>query len=97
MRVLIAFNEPVLPSTHPEADSEHAILDVVTAIVSRLEGRSVALSQCGVGRDLAAFRDVLQSVQPDVVLNLFEGFGDDPNSEIRFAQLLEDEGYIDIV
>ncbi len=92
MRVLIAFNEPVLPPTHSEAGSEREVLDVVASIVSRLDRPDVELSQFGVGRDLAAFRDVLQNVQPDVVLNLFEGFGDDPNSECRFARLLEDEG-----
>jgi D-alanine-D-alanine ligase len=92
MRVLIAFNEPVLPITHPEARSERAVLDVVASIVSRLNGGGVEFSQFGVSGDLATFRDVLQSAQPDVVLNLFEGFGDDPNSEIRFARLLEDEG-----
>ena len=92
MRVLIAFNEPVLPLTHPEAGSEREVLDVVASIASRLEGRSVELSQFAIGRDLASFRGVLQSARPDVVLNMFEGFGDDPNSEIQFAQLLEDEG-----
>jgi D-alanine-D-alanine ligase len=92
MRVLIAFNEPVLSPTHSEAGSEREVLGVVASIASRLEGRSVELSQFGVGRDLAVFRDVLQDVQPDVVLNLFEGFGDDPKSEIQFARLLEDEG-----
>jgi D-alanine-D-alanine ligase len=92
MRVLIAFNEPVLPVSHPEAGSEREVLDVVASITARLNRPNVELHQFGNGRDLGVFRDILQELQPDVVLNLFEGFGDDPNSECDFARLLEDEG-----
>ena len=35
---------------------------------------------------------VLQQVPVDIVLNLFEGFGDDPNAECQFARLLEESG-----
>jgi D-alanine-D-alanine ligase len=92
MRVLIGFNEPVLPSTHPEADSEREVLDVVASIADRLDRPGVELTQFGIGRDLSAVRHALQNFQPDVVFNLFEGFGDDPNSECQFARLLENEG-----
>jgi len=61
-------------------------------MMSRLDRSDVELSQYGAGRDLVAVREAIQCVQPDVVLNLFEGFGDDPNSECEFARLLGDEG-----
>jgi D-alanine-D-alanine ligase len=92
MRILIAFNEPVLPITHPEAGSEREVLDVVVSVMSRLDRPGVELSQLGVDRDWVAIREAVRRVQPDAVLNLFEGFGDDPNSECEFARLLEDEG-----
>jgi D-alanine-D-alanine ligase len=92
MHVLIAYNEPVLPTTHAEAASEREILDVVNLITTHLDGSGVKLTRLGVGRDFAGFRDACRLAQPEVVLNLFEGFGDDPDSECRFARLLEVEG-----
>jgi D-alanine-D-alanine ligase len=92
MRVLIAYNEPVLPATHPEADSEREILDVVNAVDQHLLSTGLEVTRQGVGRDLIAFHDTLQATTPDIVLNLFEGFGDDPMSECRFARLLEQQG-----
>jgi D-alanine-D-alanine ligase len=92
MRVLIAFNEPVLPATHLEADSEREILDVVSAVEQHLRRAGLEVTRQGVGRDLSAFLDALRLYSPDVVLNLFEGFGDDPMSECRFVRLLEHQG-----
>jgi D-alanine-D-alanine ligase len=92
MRVLIAYNEPVLPPTHRDADSEYEILNAVNVIAAELERVGVKVGRCGVGRNLAAFRSKLQVLRPDVVFNVFEGLGDDPASECRFAKLLEDQG-----
>jgi D-alanine-D-alanine ligase len=50
------------------------------------------VGRCGIGRDLELFRAVLRKERPDVVFNMFEGLGDDPATECRFARLLEDEG-----
>ena len=92
MRILVVFNEPVLPALHPEAESEREVVDVVTSIAKYLDRPHVEVTQRGVGRDLGKFRETLRAARPDVVLNLFEGFGDDPGSECEFARLLEDEG-----
>ena len=92
MRVLIAFNEPVLPRTHPEFESEREILEAAASIAAHLDRRGIDVTQCGIGRNLAGFCKMLRRAQPDLVLNLFEGFGDDPGSECEFAGLLENEG-----
>jgi D-alanine-D-alanine ligase len=92
MRVLMAYNEPVLPLTHPDADSEHEILNVVDATMAELVRGGCDVQRCGIGRDLDGFHAVLCHRRPDVVFNMFEGFGDDPAAECRFAQLLEDAG-----
>jgi D-alanine-D-alanine ligase len=92
MRVLVAYNEPVLPPSHPEADSEHEILNVVDVMAAELGRGRLTVGRCGIGRDLERFRAVLRDERPDVVFNLFEGLGDDPAAECRFARLLEDEG-----
>jgi D-alanine-D-alanine ligase len=89
---LIAYNEPVLPSTHPDADSEHEILNVVDVMATEMTAGGCDVSRQAVGRDLSGFREVLHDQRPDVVFNMFEGFGDDPAAECHFAQLLEDEG-----
>lgn len=92
MRTLIVYNEPVLRASHPEAASEREVLDAVRSIAEHLYRPPYQVLQHGVGRDLERFRKTLGDVRPEVVLNLFEGFGDDPRSECDFARLLEDEG-----
>lgn len=92
MRVMLVYNEPVLPEGHPEADSEREIVSVVESIAEHLERGGFETSRHAVGRDLPAIRQVLRATRPDVVFNLFEGFGDDPTSECRFAQILEEQG-----
>jgi D-alanine-D-alanine ligase len=92
MRVLVAYNEPVLPPTHPDADSEHEILNVVDVMVAELGRGGLTTRRCGIGRDLVRFSQLLRDERPDVVFNMFEGLGDDPQAECRFARLLEEEG-----
>jgi D-alanine-D-alanine ligase len=92
MRVLIAYNEPVLPPTHPDADSEHEILNVVNVMSTELSRGGCDVSRQAVGRVLNRFRAALRDDRPDVVFNMFEGLGDEPDSECRFARLLEDVG-----
>lgn len=43
MRILIAFNEPVLPASHPEAASEREVLDAVALIAAYLTLPNVEL------------------------------------------------------
>jgi D-alanine-D-alanine ligase len=90
--VLVAYNEPVLPPTHPEAGSECGIVELAKATAARLARAGFHVTVEAVGRDFAAFRATLRELRPDVVFNLFEGLGDDPASECRFARLLEAEG-----
>jgi D-alanine-D-alanine ligase len=92
MRVLIAYNEPVLPASHPDADSEHEILNVVNSMATELGRGGCDISRHAVGRDWSRFRAVLHDHRPEVVFNMFEGFGDDPAAECHFAQLLEETG-----
>ena len=88
-RVLILFNQPVLPSSHPEVESEHEILDTVEAVELALTGKGFRVGKLGVSHDPGALVQGVQRFRPDVVFNLFEGTGDDGNNEAYAAGLLQ--------
>lgn len=89
MRVLILYNEPVLPASHPDAESEHEILDTVAAVQDHLKQAGVAVSSLGLGRDPSQLLTALRRQRPDVVFNLFEGHADQYHTEAYVAGLLE--------
>jgi D-alanine-D-alanine ligase len=87
-RVLILYNQPVLPSHHPEVESEHEILETVDDVEQALIKSSFVVGKLGVSHDPGALLHGLQRFRPDVVFNLFEGTGDDGNNEAYAAGLL---------
>ncbi len=89
MRVLVLYNEPVLPADHPDADSEHEILYTVEAVAGHLSDAGFAVSRLGASRDPAALLAGLRRARPDVVFNLFEGLADQNGTEAHAAGLLE--------
>jgi D-alanine-D-alanine ligase len=89
MRVLVLYNEPVLPADHPDADSEHEILFTVDAVAGPLADAGFEVSRLGVSRDPAALLAGLRRAKPDVVFNLFEGLADQYGTEAYAAGLLE--------
>jgi D-alanine-D-alanine ligase len=88
-RVLVLHNQPVLPEDHPDADSEHEVLDTAAAVKRILAKAGYEVSTLGVGRDPAALLDGLRKRRPDVVFNLFEGLADFGETEAHVAGLLE--------
>jgi D-alanine-D-alanine ligase len=88
-RVLILYNEPVLPPTHPDAESEHEVLFTVDAVSANLAKAGFHVSRLGAHHNPGALLAGLQAEQPDAVFNLFEGTGDDGNTEAYVAGLLE--------
>src|SRR5438105_10186427 len=91
-RVLILYNEPVLPKGHPDAESEHEILFVVDVIDKTLREAGFGVSSLGATYDCAALLDELNRRKPDAVFNLFEGLADDGHTEAYVAGLLEWQG-----
>jgi D-alanine-D-alanine ligase len=87
-RVLILHNQPVLPSHHPEVESEHEILYTVEAVEQALTGAGFHVGKLGVSHEPASLVHGVQRFRPDVVFNLFEGTGDDGNTEVYAAGLL---------
>jgi D-alanine-D-alanine ligase len=89
MRVLVLYNEPVLPADHPDADSEHEILYTVDAVTGPLADAGFEVSKLGVSRDPAVLLSGVRRSKPDVVFNLFEGLADQYGTEAHAAGLLE--------
>jgi D-alanine-D-alanine ligase len=88
-RVLIIFNQPTLPSDHPEADSERDVLYSVQVVQGFLHDAGISSTDLAVGPDLTSFIRHVQSHRPDVVFNLFEGFADRSQTESTVTGLLE--------
>jgi D-alanine-D-alanine ligase len=89
VRVLVLYNKPVLPANHPDAASEREVLHAVDAVSTALVQAGFKVSRLGMGHDPAALIAGLRAEKPTVVFNLFEGTGDDANTETYVAGLLE--------
>jgi D-alanine-D-alanine ligase len=87
-RVLILHNQPVLSHDHPDAASEHEILETVEFVDGCLREAGFPVGCLGVSHDPAALVAGCQRFEPDVVFNLFEGTGDDGHNEAFAAGLL---------
>jgi D-alanine-D-alanine ligase len=72
-RVLVLYNEPILSSDHPDAESEREVLINVEAVHGVLQEAGFQVSRLGVNRGPEELLAGLRHHQPDVVFNLFEG------------------------
>jgi D-alanine-D-alanine ligase len=88
-RVLVLYNQPVLPAHHPDAESEHEILYTGEVVERSLTAAGYTVGRQGVSHDPGTLLHAVQRFLPDVVFNLFEGTGDDSNNESYAAGLLE--------
>jgi D-alanine-D-alanine ligase len=88
-RVLILYNQPLLPGDHPDAEAEHEILDTVEVVRQNLATAGHKAAALGVSRDPAALVAGVREHRPDVVFNLFEGTAEQPENETYAAGILE--------
>jgi D-alanine-D-alanine ligase len=88
-RVSILYNEPVLPTDHPDAESEHEILDTVEQVEKALVEAGHDVRRLGVCRDPGKLIAGLRRERPDVVFNLFEGLADKSETEPHAAGILD--------
>lgn len=89
MRVLILYNQPVLPETHSDASSEHEILDTVDAVAGYLQNAGFRVDRLAVCREPEVLLAGVRRFRPDVVFNLFEGLADHCDTEAHAAGILE--------
>ena len=88
-RILLLYNEPVLPADHPDAGSEHDILDTVNDTFNILVAAGFDTVKLGINYDPQPLLDELKRRPPDAVFNLFEGVPTHPDTEVAVASLLE--------
>src|SRR4051794_9220032 len=88
-KVLILYNEPVLPEDHPDAVSEHEILYTADAVAATLADAGYRAERLGASYDPAVLLTGLRRHAPDVVFNLFEGTADHGHTEAYAAGLLQ--------
>jgi D-alanine-D-alanine ligase len=87
-RVVILFNEPVLPEDHPDAESEHEVFVTVEEVEKVLAGAGYDVRRLAV-RDPVNLVGGLQELKPDCVFNLFEGVADLYETEAHAAGVME--------
>jgi D-alanine-D-alanine ligase len=91
-RVLVLRNEPQSLPTDPAAASEHAIVAHAVAHAEALGRLGYGADILALGPDPAYLWHELKRRGPDVVLNLYEGTLDDPETETYVAGLLQWSG-----
>jgi D-alanine-D-alanine ligase len=86
------YNEPVLPSGHPDFESEQQVIFTVDIVSKNLSQAGYAVRHLGVSTDPQVLLDGLRDLRPDVIFNLFEGLPDQGGTEAFVAGLLEWSG-----
>lgn len=88
-RVLVVYNQPVLPESHPDYISEVEVIDNVEAVIAVLDEGGYAVDRLGVTSDPQALIEGIRAYGPDALVNLFEGTADDNATELYAAGILE--------
>src|SRR4051794_22614237 len=88
-RVLVVYNEPVLPPGHRDSESEREVLESADAVTNVLLAEGSAARPVGVRRDPADLIAAVRDAAPDAVFNLFEGSADHYVTEAYLAGLLD--------
>jgi D-alanine-D-alanine ligase len=88
-RVLILYNEPVLPADHPDYVSEAEVLDNVEAVAAALAGAGYVVERLGIGHDPDGLLAHLRAHRPEAIFNLYEGAADRNVTETYVAGLMD--------
>jgi len=71
--ILVIYNQPELPSDHPDALSEHSIVDVAQTVHAILTKAGLEAHIAGIGSQPTALLAALDRYKPAAIFNLFEG------------------------
>ncbi len=91
--VLVLYNHPQLPGDHPDAQSEHSVVEIAVNLAEILEASGgFRTSLLGLKQDPSVLWTELRRRKPAVVFNLFEGNLENTATESYVAGLLEWSG-----
>jgi D-alanine-D-alanine ligase len=90
--VLMLFNQPLLPKDHPDAASEHTVVEIAEDMIKILTEEGFRVAPLQLGTDPSVLWTELKKGKPDVVFNLFEGNLDNTETESFVAGLLDWSG-----
>ncbi|MBI3411827.1 MAG: D-alanine--D-alanine ligase [Planctomycetes bacterium] len=91
--VLMLHNYPTLPLDHPDAASEHSVVEIAQTLGRILEeDAGFRTTSLGLKQDPTYLWAELKRRKPAVVFNLFEGNPDNPETEAYVAGLLQWKG-----
>src|SRR5688572_14434032 len=88
-RIVVLYNELVLPEDHPDYVSEIEVMDNVEAVIEVLTEAGFEVDEFAAPGEPRQFIDGIRERKPDVVVNLFEGSADHSANEMYAAGLLE--------
>ena len=91
-QVLILYNQPLLPKDHPDAESEHSVVDIAEDLAKILGPAGYRASLLGLAQDPTLLWTELKRRKPAFVFNLFEGNLHDTETESYVAGLLQWRG-----
>jgi D-alanine-D-alanine ligase len=86
--VLILYNQPLLPSDHPDSASEHTIVEIADKMTGILQDAGFRIRRLGLEPNPTPLWTELRRSRPSAVFNLFEGCADDGETESYVAGLL---------
>ncbi len=90
--VLVLYNHPTLPLDHPDAESEHSVVEIAQQVGEIVAGAGYRVTFLGLKHDPTQLWSELKRRKPAVVYNLFEGNPDNTETEAYVAGLLQWKG-----
>jgi D-alanine-D-alanine ligase len=89
LRIALVYNAPVLSPTDRDYASEAGVLESVAALKSALTQAGHEVVELAAGAKIVRLMERLESLRPDVVVNLCESWGGNSANEPHVAALLE--------
>jgi D-alanine-D-alanine ligase len=86
---LVLYNHPILPPEHPDAESEHSVVDVAEDVGEILREAGFRISLLGLKEDPVQLVNEIRRSKPAAVFNLHEGSIHDGETETYVAGVME--------
>src|SRR5260370_22140452 len=87
--VLVLYNQPLLPNDHPDAESEHSVVEIAKFMATTLNGAGLRTSMLGLGPDPGSLWRAMKRRPAGRVVNLLSGSLDNTPTESYSAGVLE--------